>query len=210
MYSIEEENERQYRVIDQMLTMHAKLRDRYGRKALFLNIILLIGAVALNTFVFAGEDVFRLLGIAPGHARIAIGFISVLLLVIALVEYKVDWGGLSRRHGDAADRLGCLKGKYRADYASRQKTGTPPDEKLGREYALTMEVLPPIPDRLFNRLKSYYLFKLLVSEEISKNPKVPLLLIRFCFRMQGTRTFLKTNHKIRDKRGENAENQRDR
>ena len=207
VFSIEEENERQYRVIDQMLTMHARLRDRYGRRALFINLILLISAVALNTFVFAGEDVFRLLGIAPGHARIVIGFISVLLLVIALVEYKVDWGGLSKRHGDAADGLSCLKSKYRADYASRRKTGAPPDEHLGREYAITMEVLPPIPDRLFNKLKSYCLYKRLVSEEISKNPKVPVLLIRFRFRMQGIWAFLKTNHKTGEKRVDNAKHQ---
>ncbi|MFZ2147697.1 MAG: hypothetical protein WAV28_10810 [Sedimentisphaerales bacterium] len=207
MCSIEEENERQYRVLDQMLTMHARLRDRYSRRALFINIMLLVSAVALNTFVFAGEDVFRLLGIAPGHARIAIGVISVLLLVIALVEYKVNWAGLSKRHEDAADRLACLKGKYRTDYASRQKTGALPSEQLGREYALTMEILSPIPDRLFNKLKGYCLFKRLVSEEISKNPKVPALLIKFRFRVQGIWAFLKTNNKTEEKQADNAKHQ---
>jgi hypothetical protein len=182
-----------------MLSMHGRLRDRYGRKALWINILLLVSAVALNAFVFAGEDVFRLMGMPAAEARTAIGLISVLLLAIALMEYKVDWAGLSKRHEDAAARLACLKGKYRTDFASRQRSGAPPDEQLGREYALTMEVLPPIPERLFNKLKSYGLYKRLVSEEISRNPKVPVFLIRLRFRLQGIRAMLKTRHRTGEK-----------
>ncbi len=190
MHSIEEENERQYRVIDQMLTMHAVLRDRYNRRALYLNLILLVGAIVLNAFVFASEIVSRLLSISLEHARDAIGFISVLLLAASIVEYRVNWAGQSRSHKDAVDRLGTLKCKYREYNLRRQELGTTHDEELSGEYGFTMGILPPIPEKQFNRLKSCHLLKKLVSEEISKNPRVPMFLIVLRLRLQGIRDFM--------------------
>ena len=52
------ENERQYSVIDQMLSMHSSLRDKYKRRALLLNLALLLVSVFLCAFVFADEKMF--------------------------------------------------------------------------------------------------------------------------------------------------------
>ena len=69
-----DENERQYRIIDQLLTAHAVLRDRYARRARLLSVSALALSVALNGFVFANDEVLKL--IFRGHvhnAKIGLG-----------------------------------------------------------------------------------------------------------------------------------------
>ena len=170
-----DENERQYRIIDQLMTSHAVLRDRYGRRAGILNLSLLSLAIALNGFVFASDDILRsIFRERAGAAKATLGIISIALLVLSIVELRVDWEGQSRSHSEAVGRLSRLKAKYRETHA--KKDGDSFDE-LTRDYASTMEALPPIPERSFTRLKAHHEFKRRLSQEISKHPGVPAILL---------------------------------
>jgi hypothetical protein len=183
------ENERQYRIIDQLMTAHAVLRDRYARRARILNIGLLSLAIALNGFVFAGDDFLRIIfGDDPARAKALLGLVSIGLLTLSIVEFRVDWEEQSRSHSEALGRLGRLKAKYRE--AQSNKT---PDcfDELTRDYASTMEALPSIPERSFAKLKAHHQFKRALSEQISKYPTVPAVFLAIRLRWKGWRHLLR-------------------
>jgi hypothetical protein len=177
-----EENERQYRIIDQLLTAHAVLRDRYARRARLLSVFALAVSVALNGFVFANEEVLKF--IFWGHveaAKVGLGLVSIALLVFAVIEFRVNWEGTSESHSEAVTRLGRLKAKF------REAPADPSDDcwlRLSAEYATTMQELPPIPESSFAHLKALHEHKRALSREISNNPGVPsgLLSIRLRWR----------------------------
>ena len=181
-----DENERQYRIIDQLMTSHAVLRDRYGRRATLLNVSLLSLAIALNGFVFASDDFLKLLFREhAGAATAALGIISIALLVLSIVELRVDWEGQSRSHSEAVGRLSQLKAEYREAHASKDSDRF---DDLTRDYASTMEALPPVPERSFTRLKAHHEFKRLLSQEISKHPGVPAILLSVRLRWNAWRS----------------------
>ena len=53
----EKEYERQFRVIDQMLSMHSSFRDRMERRAFWLNTILISLSLLLTVSAFVSDDV---------------------------------------------------------------------------------------------------------------------------------------------------------
>lgn len=96
----ESENDRQYDVLDQMLTAHALLRDRYAWRALWLNICLLATAIALNAFVFAGDDVLvAMFGAKPEHVKMGLGIASVVAMILSIMALRVDWSGAAEPCG---------------------------------------------------------------------------------------------------------------
>lgn len=191
-----DENERQYRIIDQLMTAHSVLRDRFRRRAEFLKLSLLILSVALNTFVFASDETFKLLfGFVP-EAKLWIGVISTALLALSIIEFRVDWEGQSRSHGEALERLGRLKAIYREAHARGE--GDAAHGHLGQEFAGTMEQLPPIPEQSFAQLKGLHHYKRLLSREIDEHPAVPVWLLALRLRWQAIR-------RLRDARANDAE-----
>lgn len=184
-----EENERQYRVTDQMITMHAALRDRYRRRALLISTVLLAGSVCLNGLVFAGDSLFRQFGLNVNFARDGIAFISILLLAASIVESRVDWGGRSRLHEDAVQKLSQLKAKYRTQH-SNPETDDASLDTLSQDYAQTMPQLTPIPEKYHNILKALHKFKRLESAAIDRHPTAPVFLIRLCLRLHGARSIV--------------------
>lgn len=177
----EEENERQYRVVDQLLTMHAVLRDRYMRWALVLNTGQIAVSLVLCGFAFVGDDVLRAVGLEPPLARVVFGFAAVVVLILSITEFRVDWRAAGSRHDRAVRELGALKGKYRSWW----------DEGKGQFVAITDEfetvqgMLPPIPERLFVRLKARHQFKRLLSREVSDNPMAPAFVLGLRLRLEG-------------------------
>jgi hypothetical protein len=184
--SREPENEREYRLIDQLMTAHAVLRDRFCRRARALSVLLLSLALALNAFVFTNEDMLKRVFFGYiAEPKIFIGFISIGLLILSIVGIRVDWEGRSRSHAEALERLGRLKARYREAHASAPNAEI--QSELGREYARTMELLPPIPEQLFTRLKAYHQFKRLLSRELDSHPGVPAWILGLRLRWRAIR-----------------------
>jgi hypothetical protein len=181
------ENDRQYRVVDQTLSMHAYLRDRYKRRAFVLNFGLMATSITLCAFVFASDDVLSVIGITPMATKFGVGIASVLSLILSIMETRVDWDAVSCRHGDAAGRLGELKAKFRKLHAVTQGNDPKKNQSLGREYERAMRELPPIPHSMFNSLKAEHLYKTLLSQRISLCPKTPVWFLRLKLRWEGIR-----------------------
>jgi hypothetical protein len=98
-----DENERQYRLIDQLLTMQSALRDRYARRAFLLSSGLLAFSIFLNAFVFVDDKVFSAIGIRPELAKIGLDSTSVTSLRRARIFWK--FSGRSSRLVNVARAL---------------------------------------------------------------------------------------------------------
>ena len=180
-----EENERQYRVVDQILSMHALYRDSLERRAFWLNTTLVATSLFLAVFAFVGDQLLGALGLDPLVTRLILGLIAVAVLVAAIMEFRVDWRSAAARHADAASRLSVLKAAYRKAFANTGGSDAVENSRLTAEYAAGMAVLPPIPDRGFNTLKARHKFKRLLSQRTSEYPKTPVWFLRLQLRIEG-------------------------
>lgn len=162
------EIDRQRRVIDQMITAHSVLRDRYHRRSLVMTSGLLAASTVAIAFAFATVDVAVRIGPVVAQRSTWLGWFAVLTFVVTLVELVVDWKGSMRRHDDAVRQLSMLKVEYR----------TPPEpgrdlaEKLSLRYEAAMDAIPTVPDRFFSALKAAHLRKVEISRILSDYPGI--------------------------------------
>ena len=198
--STEQENERQYKLVDQLLSMHSSMRDKYERRAFCLNTAQISITLFLCVFAFVGDDVLRSLGYHPPMARFVLGFSAVIALMLSITEFRVDWKSMGSRHVNAVGYLSSLKAKYREALNESAGSDSKDSSRLTTEYQKTMALLPPIPERHFIQLKADHQFKRILSQTLSLNPKAPGWFLRIQLRLEGMRAALKrknTNHAVK-------------
>lgn len=186
-----DENERQYQAVDLLLSIHSSLRDKHGRWSFWLNTFLIGISLFLCVFAFVGDDILELLVNQPKAARVIVGFFAVIVLILSITEFRVDWKASESNHANAASHLSALKAKYRKAFAESAGKNSRRNAQLTIEYDETMKILPPIPNRYFVQLKANHLFKANLSQRVSQNPNVPVWILRLQLRLQGCRAALK-------------------
>ena len=189
--STKQENERQYKLIDQLLSMHSSLRDKYQHRAFWLNTAQIGISLFLCVFAFVGDNVLRSLGFEPAMARFIIGFSAVIVLLLSITEFRVDWTAVGARHVEAVEYLAELKAKYRKAFGESGENDSKKNFRLTTEYEKTMAILPPIPERYFIQLKADHQFKRILSRRLSQNPAVPKWFLRIQLRLEGMCAALK-------------------
>ncbi len=199
--STKQENERQYKLVDQLLSMHSSLRDKYKRHAFWLNTAQITISLVLCVFAFVGDDLLSSLGYHPPMARFVLGFSAVIALVLSITESRVDWATMGARHVEAVKYLAELKAKYRKAFNESAGNDSQKNSRLTTEYQKVMAILPPIPERYFLQLKADNQFKRVLSQQISQNPKAPVRVLRIRLRLEGMRAALKKGETNRADKG---------
>ena len=180
-----QENERQYKLVDQLLSMHSLLGQKYERRALWLNTAQMGISLFLCVFAFVGDDLLRSLGYHPPMARFVLGFSAVVVLMLSITEFRVNWKAVGSRHDNAVGCLSTLKAKYRRAFNESAGSDSKKNTRLTAEYQKTMAILPPIPERHFTQLKAAHQFKRILSLKLSQNPKAPEWFLRIQLRLEG-------------------------
>ena len=176
--SRDEETARQFRVLDQTLSMHTFLRDRYACRALSLDVVLLFTAVIFCTTRFVGDDFFVKIGVAANTGKFAVGVAATLAFFASIVTLRVDWKGKSARHGEAVQKLTNLTSLFRK---LRLQDGTwPPDKRdeLHRAYWEAMGGIVQVPAAQFLNLKARHLRKVETSKMLDSAPACPIFVLR--------------------------------
>ena len=148
------ENERQYELIDQLLSMHSSLRDKYERRAFLLNTALIGISLFLSVFAFIEDEVLESLGYCPPMARFFFGFSAVIVLICLLPNSGLIGEQWEQSHAEAVRHLAELKGRYRKTFNESAGNDSKRNSRLTTEYQKTMTILPQIPDRRFNPIES--------------------------------------------------------
>jgi len=192
-----EEHEREYRVVDQMISMHAYIAQTKKSQSLWLSVGLLFGSAILCGFTFADDATFRTLGIGPGRERIVMGVASLFLFGLSIVELRVDWGGIARTHEDASKRMSLLKAKYRKVYVSQLEDKQSLWVELSKEYTETLASISEIPEKSFAKLKAHHHYKVELSRVIDRCPGVPVFLLAVGLRTRATWNYLRSKQSIK-------------
>ena len=185
-----QENERQYESIDQMLSMNSSLCDKYERWSFWLNTLQISISLLLCVLAFVGDDVLRSLGYHPPLARFLFGFSAVIVLILSITEFRVDWKSIGSRHCEAVKYLAGLKAEYRKAFSEFEGKDSKKNLRLTNEYQKTMSMLPLIPDRYFAQLKADHHFKRTLSHRLGQNPKAPKWFLQIQLRLEGIRSAL--------------------
>jgi hypothetical protein len=170
------EYDREFRVLDQMLTMHSLLRDRLQRHALMLTVAILALSIAATAASFgAGEPQLRVLWITA-RVQAWVGLLTTIIFFLTLIDLRVDWKQRAGAHAEAARRLGELKARFRAAMGTEAEVEGAAELKAG--YDRTMAGLVPIPERLFLKLKAKHLRKVEISKLLDRHAGAPLMYLR--------------------------------
>jgi hypothetical protein len=172
------ELDREWRVLTQALSMHCMLRDKFARRALILDLVLLGASVVFAVTTFASAEVLDEIGVNHINGRLVLGIASVAAFFGSLVDLRVDWKGKSAIHREAVKDLTDLVGRFRA---ARRPEDTwdhsQLDNLLGRYWEVA-NAIAPIPDADFLPLKSRHLRKIALSKMLDEAPGAPIWLLR--------------------------------
>ncbi|GHE74582.1 hypothetical protein GCM10011340_34060 [Roseivirga thermotolerans] len=163
-----------------MLDMHSFERDRFKRKSLLLDILIILFTVVLNSFVFTDYSFLGAFGIERDAQvfQVIVQLSGVLLFASSIVLMIVNWKGKASDHENATKKLFLLKVKLEEAHSKRDESLI---DKFLLEYKKTMDSIVPIANNRFNRLKSRHLRKVGLSKYISDNPNKPFWKAKFDF-----------------------------
>jgi hypothetical protein len=179
------ELKRMRNVADRMLTSHARLRDRYRRRASFLTLLIIALSIAAASLAFAaGNSTVSFLFI---HARLSrwVAISSLLIFFLGMADLHFDWRLRALEHDQAAIRLAELKQRLRTPQIHGNTVVQ--DDGVVAEYERTMSVIPPIPESQFASLKAHHAYKVALSQAVDTHPGAPMWYLRLLVRLHGAR-----------------------
>jgi hypothetical protein len=178
---------RKFRVLDQTLSMHTVLRDRYSRRALCVDVVLLACSVVFCASAFASDQVLALLGRSPENVRYLLRAFSVLAFMVSVLSLRIDWKGKSASHREAAEKMSRAIAVFRK---YRGEDGTWPPERLAELDSVYWEAMRncvPISEAAFVKLKARHLKKVELSRMLDSNPGCPVFVLRLMLLLSSLR-----------------------
>jgi hypothetical protein len=116
-------------VADQLCTAHAALRDRFKRRALLLDIVILLASAWLTALAFVDPRLGKWLIPFGIDSQLWIGLFGVIVFFLTLIQFKVDWGGKAEAHArsfrmyaEVKREAGYCLGKSKISGLSRVRT----------------------------------------------------------------------------------------
>ena len=166
------------RVSDMLCTAHAGLRDKYARRALWLDLIILASSTWLVALVFVEPRINVILTPFSLDPQIWIGALAVLTFFLTVLEMKTDWNGKSDAH-----RLSLsMRARIKSECGHLLSRGAGPTvaeyQRLLDRYDLVNEVAAQVPEQEFLRQKKRHKTKVAMSKHLDSHPGASILLTR--------------------------------
>ena len=182
---------RKFRVLDQMLSSHSALSERYRHRANGLVLLVMALSIISATLALQSEGQFSVLGVSL-ETKVWLAILAGLIFFLSIVELVVNWRGRAWAHAHAAERLGELKAQFRrAELRGGEVDGKGVD--LGAAYDEAMTAIVEIPNSAFNRLKAKHRRKVALSRLLDDSPGVPLFYLRWRIFLDGMRRARRTS-----------------
>ena len=142
------------RVGDLLITCHCILRDRFDRRAVMLDVFLLVGSLLVAVLALASPEIRQVLLGDVIQPDSAIGLVGLIIFALSVVSMRVDWAHRGALHGEAAKAYASLK------LDATQILGDPTSQTQVRFDALQAQFKVigthaiPVPEKEFNKLKT--------------------------------------------------------
>lgn len=170
------ELDRKFRVVDQMLSQHAAMRDKYRRRSISLRLLLLLCSVMLCGLTLVTVTDWEVIGIDPESGRWILAVAGCVVFFLSLTEMLVNWPESYESHRSATVRLGELKGRLR-DRLTQDELSHRMAKQIGKECDEVLSQMVPIPEREFLKLKARHVRKIAVSRALDDRPGAPVWLL---------------------------------
>jgi hypothetical protein len=177
------EIERVHRVADMLCTGHAGLRDRYGRRALFLDLVVLGLSTWLVALAFVQPEVSFSLTPFELNPRLWGGLLAVGTFFLTIVQLKTDFKGRSEAHRRALHLYAGAKREAGYILASGAFEEAACRRALA-SYDIASSAGIEMPEHEFLRQKGRHSRKIELSKHLDSFPSasIPIMRIRFWFR----------------------------
>ena len=168
---------RVFRVSDTLVTCHSILRDSFSRRALLLDVLILIASVWVTAMALVDVEIAKRISFPGVSPAITIGLIAIFTFVLSLIQLRVDWKSRADRHERAARAYAASKLEI-GSLENRENITNQEIEVVLTRYRLLGDSCIAIPDSQFNKLKKKHLIKVSISKEIGRHPGTSIWLIR--------------------------------
>jgi len=186
--SLIDELARARRVSDVLVTGHCILRDRFARRALIVDVLILISSAWLTAMTFIDPNIAQLFSFGELAPNVTFGILSVTTFILAIVQLRVDWKQRSDRHDQAARAYAIAKldlGQSLQIMRSLAHEITDIPQTL-LSYQKLGEFLIPIPENQFTKLKQQHQIKVLTSKIMSRWPMANIFIIKLRLSLKHT------------------------
>jgi hypothetical protein len=168
------ELQRIIRVSDQSCTAYGLLRDRNRRKALVLDLSILVISTWLVAMAFVQPSIGELLAPRGLKPEIWIGLLAVLSFALSLVQLQVNWKGRAEAYQRS---LVSLSAFVRECKTVSNGEAANIRAALAR-YRVITDSLEPIPEGQFLTLKKKHKLKVAISRHLDDHPGASLWLLK--------------------------------
>ena len=172
--------DREWNVVDTMVTAHSILRDRYERRATGLTLLVMALSVVATGVAFISGEPETSIGPFTARVQVWVGVLTCIIFFLSIVDLQVEWRRRAWAHEEAVRRFSDLKAKYR--HGERDGEIVHADLDLTAEYERTWDAVAAlrvaIKDSQFTKLKQKHWRKVEISKRISKRPQRPRMLHR--------------------------------
>jgi hypothetical protein len=173
-----EELQRVRRVSNSLCTAHSILRDRYARRALVLDILILGLSTWLVALAFADPSINARMTPFGWESQVWVGILATGTFILTIVQLKTDWKARADAHRRTLDLYAEVKREAGYLLASGQLDEGSSRRVLSR-YDLASAVGVPIPEADFLSLKQLHLVKIKISKYLDRHPSSSVVLLRF-------------------------------
>jgi hypothetical protein len=171
------ELERIKRVSDQLVTAHSVLRDRYARRAFFIDITILGSTLWLTAMAFVNPEIGVELTPHGLSKDLWLGLLSVVAFFLSIVQIRVDWKGKEYAHARACEAYSSVK-RETVNLLAQEKFDELEYKRILDKYESAGTLSIPIPEAEFNTLKSKHKIKVEISRYLDDKPAASPTLLK--------------------------------
>lgn len=170
------------RIFDQMASMHFRLSDEYKRLTCIEDAIEIIISVALCGITFL--DYQEYFNITIQKPTLIVGCISIFLLTFTLIKQSVGHKQLCEKHQIAGKMYSQAKLAIASKITEWNAAETSTEDILNYidSHFSSLNELPQIPEKHFNRLKHLHQSKVEMSKFLDSHRKDFWLICKIKFR----------------------------
>ena len=176
----QQELDRVRRVADLLCTAHAGLHDRFARRALVLEMGVLAVSSWLIALAFVDRDTAVALTPCEMESRLWMGWLSIGMFLLTLVQLKVDWNGRAVEHRRSFDAYVAVKRE--AGYVlATHPVDVGAVQRVLASYDVASASGAVIAEADFLSQKRRHKMKVAISKHIDAHPASSLLATRLRF-----------------------------
>jgi hypothetical protein len=164
--------------IDQAITSHCILRDRYEKWSTAISVAVILASAALTFLALANDDVRSMLLPRGMLTDNVLAFCGFIVLMLSILDLRFNWKEKAAKHGEAANALSRLKLVINRDAADVNELSRERFEKLQTQYEDLSDLIAKIPESKFLKLKAVHRRKVELSKMLDTHPGASVTLLR--------------------------------